>query len=692
MSSRSMNLEVIVRLQDMMSAGISGIEKKLQSFGQSAQKAFHAADQAALKMANGLHGAAQKIGRGIDGLANKLGALGIGASFGAGQAIQKFADWEDRLTEIAITADKSGKAAKAFVNEYTQMIRAATEEAGQPATKLAESFGKLVANGIPEQVAAKMFIPIGQAARAMHAEVADATNLATVFQQVMGIKPENLTKAFAITAKAGKEGEFEAKDMARLGPSAFAAAAAGGTKGERGISIVAAMLETSRKTTATAGEAETNIRDMFANFRTKHFKDRAEKYFKIDVEKIQQNAVLAGIDPNEATVSAIFKRLDTDKGLQTAIKKSEASIKKRATELGSDPETTRKVIQDDLKSVITNHLLGQGFVNQQAFQGIASLYMHRDFYKETRDKAAAAGPDMIKGDMQTSMGTARAKLDMLQDKADKLATKFGEHLAPAIDKFDWGLGQINKGFDALNNTFPKLTSVLVQGITAVGAALGAIAGFNLVNGIARGGPAAVGTGGGLLAGTGNAMRLLARGGLYGVAAYGGYKLGEGLHEVGQIAGGRHWTPGDKEGVWALKKELEQTEGKISGILDRSHSSMRGQFNPDVERLRGEAQNLRNRITAGERLNTLSDMPGIGSGRSMFGFGRGGTNAVNGPMQIPTLGVVPGAPKPAPPPPQEVKVGGSITVKVDGPGQITNASTVNSNVPINADRGTTALRP
>lgn len=692
MSTRTMQLEVIARLQDRMSSGIDALEKKFQGLGKSAQKAFHGVEQASQKALHATHAGVQRVTAGIDRLANKLGGLGIATSFGAGEAVQKFADWEDRLTEIAITADKQAQAAKNFVNEYSKLIRAATEEAGQPATKLAESFGKLVANGIPEQVAAKMFIPIGQAARAMHAEVADATNLATVFQQVMGIQPENLTKAFAIASKAGKEGEFEAKDMARLGPSAFAAAAAGGTKGERGVAIVAAMLETARKTTATSGEAETNIRDMFANFRTKHFKDRAEKYFKLDIEKIQQNAVLGGIDANEATVAAIFKKLDNDKDLQKAIKKAETDIQKRAKELGTDPETTRKVMQDGLKSVITNHKLGELFVNQQAWQGIASLYMHREFYRETRDKALAAGPDMIHGDKATAMNTARAKLDMVQDKADKLATKFGEMLAPAIDKFDFVLGKLNQGLDLATDKFPKLTSALVQLGAAIGAVLGTIAGFNIVNGIA-GGKGGVGGTGGLLAGTGSALRLLARGGLYGAAAYGGYKLGEGLNELGEIAGGRHWMPKDKEGLQDLRKELEETEGKISGILDRRHPSRRGEYDADIERLRGHAQSLRNRIDAGTRDQALGEMGKVGSGLTNFGLGRAGAPVGSGPQPLPTLGVAPGAVKPAaPPPPQEVKVGGAITIKVDGPGTVTNASTVNANVPINADRGTTALRP
>ncbi|WP_020493659.1 phage tail tape measure protein [Methylobacterium sp. WSM2598] len=87
------------------------------------------------------------------------------------------------------------------------------------------------------------------------------------------------------------------------------------------------------------------------------------------------------------------------------------------------------------------------------------------------------------------------------------------------------------------------------------------------------------------------------------AAYAGAKtgqaIGEGINEVGAIAGGKYWTPKDEEELADLRRQRDEKRGQIEARQAKFHPSRRGEFDPESDRLQKDISVLENRIRSGE---------------------------------------------------------------------------------------------
>ncbi|MER2604847.1 MAG: hypothetical protein ABTQ29_03375, partial [Siculibacillus sp.] len=140
-------------------------------------------------------------------------------------------------------------------------------------------------------------------------------------------------------------------------------------------------------------------------------------------------------------------------------------------------------------------------------------------------------------------------------------------------------------------------------------------------------------------------------GLVALGALGAHELLKGLGAIGDAAGGKHWTPKSADDLTDLKGQLAEVEATMARLREKSRV-------PDMLPAllaphEAKAADLRGRIGAGEAK--------VGA-------------AV------------------APPPPQKVEVSTSVTVKVDGPGQVVSSSTKTTGAAPVADRGPTVGRP
>jgi len=230
---------------------------------------------------------------------------------------------------------------------------------------------------------------------------------------------------------------------------------------------------------------------------------------------------------------------------------------------------------------------------------------------------------------------------------------------------------------------PYLVSQRVGGAAAnVGAALSdpllgplkaaadtAAAALNTVAEAARGRPGETGGGvtGGALAGgalgwlksSGNVLWRMGAagvgagaGGLAGgiLAGYAAPHLTSGAKAVGRIAAGEHWLPKSQEGLAAIQSRIAEIDAEIAGIEARLHPSRRGEPNADIDRLRRERSDSVNRADAASS------------------YLKGLENIVKQPIDI--TGKLD---------PVELKGQATLTatIKVDGPGQVTNMSTSSS---------------
>jgi hypothetical protein len=176
------------------------------------------------------------------------------------------------------------------------------------------------------------------------------------------------------------------------------------------------------------------------------------------------------------------------------------------------------------------------------------------------------------------------------------------------------LDTVAKGLDAAATglrSISELSPRLLEFATYAGMATAALGGLGFVGGMAARGAAMLGLGGaagGALA-LGGRIPSMARFGLYGGALYAGSQLSGAVGEVGSVAAGRHFLATDQSGVVDLQMQLQELEARIQGIEGRTHPSMRGMPNVELDRLRGEAQSLRGRIDQSARQLPWTDATG-----------------------------------------------------------------------------------
>uniref|UniRef100_A0A9E7ZXX5 Phage tail tape measure protein n=1 Tax=Bosea sp. NBC_00436 TaxID=2969620 RepID=A0A9E7ZXX5_9HYPH len=217
-------------------------------------------------------------------------------------------------------------------------------------------------------------------------------------------------------------------------------------------------------------------------------------------------------------------------------------------------------------------------------------------YQLTQDRmrkspGLAAADELAKRDPFVAAEGVTAQLTNV---AEAISRPILDTINPALTGLAGTLGSLAQ---AIRND-PQLAKMLGIGVAAGAGVVGTGAAVGALNG-AIGGTGMIG---GALVGAGRALPLLARGGGLLGLGYGGYQigsaLGEGINAIGSVAAGANYTPGDAESVFGLADRLGAVEREISGIKDRTHPSRAGEPNADLSRLEAEAQDLRNRITAG----------------------------------------------------------------------------------------------
>lgn len=192
--------------------------------------------------------------------------------------------------------------------------------------------------------------------------------------------------------------------------------------------------------------------------------------------------------------------------------------------------------------------------------------------------------DRMTSDVQPAISGALDKLSVMLAKSAENISGAGKLTTVAGAAAVLAGAQIAK-YVIDNPGQSALTAAVVANTAAVNA-----------NTVSRALPFGVGAGAGALA-------MLKRAGLYGTAVVGGIEVGNAiggaLRNIGKVAGGKNYIPKSDETRQEIAGEIERLNAKIDGILGRVHSSRRDAFNPEVDRLRGEVQVLKNRLAVGD---------------------------------------------------------------------------------------------
>ncbi|AOH83631.1 phage tail tape measure protein [Sphingomonas panacis] len=358
-------------------------------------------------------------------------AVGGAAAMGTGMmmarpflgGIKEAQLYQSVMTDIAQKADMSRHAGE----RMGVGLLAAAKAANQMPADLQAGVDALAGFGLNPQKAAQMMRPIGRAATAYKAEIADLSKAAFAANDNLKVPIDQTGRVIDIMAQAGKSGAFEIKDMAQYFPVLTAGYQALGQTGTAAVADLAAALQIARKGAGDAASAATNVQNV--------------------LQKIASPATIGK-----------FKKFGVD--LPAALKKAYAEGK---TPLEAIAELTNKTLNGDLGKI------GFLFEDAQVQQGLRPLIQNLQEYKRIRAEAASANGTTDR-DFAERMKDSAEQSKQFNINAKVLGITLGTMLLPTVNAVTQKLTAWANWIGEAAKRHPALA----KGITLLGGGLAAL--------------------------------------------------------------------------------------------------------------------------------------------------------------------------------------------------------------------------
>ena len=364
-------------------------------------RGMNAAASAANRSAMASGAAVAAAHKGNAGIAAKVGGMSDAAlmaasriaapaaiAVAAGKAIKRYADIDIAMKRIGITADATDE----DISKFHKSLRQVSDDNSLPFDKVKEGMDSLIAGGMELGKANEMIGTVSKTAQASGADVADLATTVLSLNQNAEIGSGQMQQSLDMLAKAGKEGKFELKDMARYLPSILPAAAAVGTKGVEGVQKMSAALQTMRLGAGTSEEAATNMLNVFSKMNSEQTVKKFAKEFGVDLPKSMAKAKKEGKDAFEAFL-----------------------------------DITENTVKGDWGQ------LPKLFQDMQVQAGMRAMMMYRKDYERIKNSIASSA-GTIDTDLGRILDTPAAKMEKMKNAADRLVESVGHGLVAAFDK------------------------------------------------------------------------------------------------------------------------------------------------------------------------------------------------------------------------------------------------------------------
>ncbi len=328
------------------------------------------------------------------GVATGLAAGGA-AAIGTGMAmsvpiiasVKGAQEFQSVMTDIGQKASLSRVQSAALGRE----LLIAARNANQMPADLQAGVDALAGLGATVPDAVRMMTPIGRAATAYKAEIADLSAAAFAATDNLKVPVAQTERVIDIMAQAGKAGAFEIKDMAGAFPALTAAYQGLGQSGTGAVADLAAGLQIARKGAGDSASAATNLSNV--------------------IQKIS----------SPATAKA-FEKMGVD--LPAALKKAYSEGK---TPLEAIAELTNKTLNGDLSR------LGYLFEDSQVQQGLRPLIQNMEEFRRIRADATAAD-GTTDTDFADRMKDSAEQTRQWNVNSAALAASLGTLLLPTVNK------------------------------------------------------------------------------------------------------------------------------------------------------------------------------------------------------------------------------------------------------------------
>ncbi len=328
-------------------------------------------------------------------LGGKIGgtlAAGAAVALPLGAAIMKSTEFSYQMRLIGNTAEMT----QAQVDALGVTVLKTAKDTNQSAENMQKGIGFLIAAGMDVGTATGMMNTIGKSATATGGDIEDLAKAAFTLNDSLKIAPgATMEAAIDTLAKAGKEGNVELKDMAKVLPVIGSGFQSLKMTGREAAATIGAALQIARKGAADPDEAANNMKNFIAKIMSPETLKKASKNFNLDLYKVISDAQKAGKNPFDEAMMAIMK---ATKGDQKKI--------------------------------------GELFTDMQVQNFIRPMIQNWDKYKEIKDKSLKAD-GTIERDFQTMLGTAKEQINTLTNAFGRLGIAIGS-------AFEGGSGKTKK--------------------------------------------------------------------------------------------------------------------------------------------------------------------------------------------------------------------------------------------------------
>lgn len=260
-----------MRAFDQMATKLDQVDKKVKAFNRSQSVIATTAVRAQRAMVGGI--------------------ASYGAVRGVSALVTDFAEAERRLNRIAVNADAS----KERLGDMFRVVDRLAQDYAMSQGHVVDGLDALVAAGRNVDEALAFLPSVAATAQASGSEIADIATTGDAVAASFGIAGDRMQKAFDILVASGKQGKFELKDMAQYVPTIAPAFAALGYRGEKGLTRLAAMLQTVRMRTGGASEAATALQNVIQKMNSNETANSFKK-FGVDLRRELEKARREGRD------------------------------------------------------------------------------------------------------------------------------------------------------------------------------------------------------------------------------------------------------------------------------------------------------------------------------------------------------------------------------------------------------------
>ncbi|EJN4873213.1 phage tail tape measure protein [Salmonella enterica] len=290
---------------------------------------------------------------------------------------------------IGLTADMK----PAEVQAMGQAMLVTGAATNQFASDIQAAQGFLVAAGQDYKEAQANLLTIGRTATATGSDILDVSKASFTLSDALKIDPSQMKTAMGILVQAGKEGNFEFKDMAKNLPVLGAQFQALKMGGKDAAATMGAALQIARKGASTSDEAANNMNNFMAKILSPETLKKAQKNFGVDMYKIVTSAQKKGQNPFEAAMKSVIKM--TKNGDQK--------------------------------------LLGELFGDMQVQNFVRPMIQNWEEYRRIKETSLGVGGAVVDRDFANITKDNAERLKQLRIQASNAALSFGQALQPALN-------------------------------------------------------------------------------------------------------------------------------------------------------------------------------------------------------------------------------------------------------------------